>query len=88
MAMTAKNPKWSDKERREGAVLEILFREQFADHSVCYTFRATWYITKREYHVQIDPFGKPVRCTCPDGMRDQCWHQHELEALEAAYQSR
>ncbi len=86
--MATKSARWSDKERREDAVLEILYREQFADHSVCYTFRATWYITKREYHAQIDAMGNANGCTCPDGGRDQCWHQHELLKLEASYISR
>ena len=79
---------WSDVERNETATMEITGREQYADGSVFYGFKATWYKTTREHFVKIDPQGNANGCSCKDGHRGRCWHQRELVKLEQEYQSR
>lgn len=80
-------PKWSDATRNESATMEIIGRESYADGSVYYEFRATWYQSSREYFVKIDGQGNANGCSCKDGGIGKCWHQHELMTLEHAYQS-
>ncbi len=72
--------RWTDSIRHESAEMKILYREQSADGSVCYTIKASYYHRTREYSVRLDPQGS-TRCTCRDG--NQCWHQRALAAAEA-----
>lgn len=78
---------WNDAERHESATMEIIGREQYADGSVFYGFKASWYSRMREYFAKIDPQGNANGCSCSDGHVGRCWHQCELVRLEHEYQS-
>ena len=84
----AKFTTWSDVERHESATMEIIGRSQYADGSVFYAFKATYYGTKREHFVKIDLQGNANGCSCADGHVGRCWHQRELVRLERDYQEK